>query len=349
MTDYTKRITDLGTTPYTHLSLIDEYRGQWKLVPHLSPQLLERLKRSVLVTSAGASTRIEGSRMSDTEVEKLMQGLRTQKMADRDTQEVRGYYETLRFIFEQYRELPLTENTILHLHTRLLKYSEKDVRHTGHYKTMENRVDARGPAGNIVGVVFETTPAYLTPKAMQELVAWFQSESVGDTHPLLLVTAFIVEFLKIHPFLDGNGRMSRLLTNLLMLRAEYLYVPYVSQEKLIETTKTDYYLALRRSQKSFGTPDESIADWAAYFLSVLREQAELAGKLLVSEDLTTQLSPQQLKVWEYLDTVAQATPGEIAQATAVPRATVSQALTRLLATKQVRRLGSGRTTRYRKV
>jgi Fic family protein len=332
------------------LSRIDELKGQWIGGAQLSPQLLGRLKRSVLVTSTGASTRIEGAKLSDAEVGKLIRGLSGQKLADRDSQEVKGYHDLLLFVFDEYRNVALSENTILELHTRLLKYSDKDVRHRGAYKTLENNVEMRDADGKLLSVLFETSPAYLTPKHMQELVAWTKTAFSDDTHHPLLVTAnFIVEFLKIHPFLDGNGRLSRVLTNLLLLQHGFAYVPYVSLEKLIEDNKSDYYIALRSSQKTFGTKQETIESWTIFLLDVCTAQAEQAIALLSGENLERTLSPNQLLVWQYVQSVDEATVRETGETTGVARPTVKQAFDRLLELKLVERVGLGRSTRYRKL
>lgn len=345
-----KRITGLPASTYLLVARIDELKGRWTQGANLSPQILGRLQHSTLVTSSGASTRIEGAKLSDEEVEGLMRGLTMRKMAERDAQEVRGYYELLQTVFENYENIPLSESSILHLHAQLLRYSSKDERHKGRYKNLENRVEMKDRSGNVRGVIFDTTPAYLTPKFSQELTQWAQTAiQAKENHPLVVISVFIVSFLQIHPFLDGNGRLSRLLTNLLLLKAGYSYVPYVSHEKLIEDSKAEYYIALRRSQVTFGTKSESITDWTEYFLGVLLEQAKRAAQLLSGEEMENLLSPQQLKVWNYLGTVREATPGAIAKATGVARPTVSQALNRLMNIKKVKRLGGGSTTRYKKL
>jgi len=350
MNDLDKRIASLPLSTYLLVSQIDELKGRWIGGANLSPQILSRLQRSVLVTSTGASTRIEGSNYSDEEVERLMRGLSIQKLKDRDAQEVRGYYEVLQTIFDDYSDIPFSESTILHLHNQLLKYSDKDERHKGRYKNIENKVTMKDRSGKELGVLFGTTPAYLTPKATQELVTWTSDAlQANESHPLIIIASFVVEFLKIHPFLDGNGRLSRVLTNLLLLQAGYAYVPYVSPEKLIEDSRVDYYVALRKSQITFGTNSESITAWTEYFLGVVLDQAKQAIALLSAEDIEKLLSPQQLKVWSYLGDVQEATPGLIAEATGVARPTVSQALSRLVEMKRAERIGMGRTTRYRKL
>ncbi len=349
MQSFDDRIEKMLPTTAVALSRIDSLKGQWIGGARLSPQVLGRLKRSVLVTSTGASTRIEGSKLSDAEVEQLMRGLSMRKLVDRDAQEVRGYYETLVTIFDSWQNIELTENNVKHLHAQLLKYSVKDERQRGEYKKFDNNVVATDPSGQVISTIFETTAPYLTPKEMAELLAWTnQALDEARFHPLLVVANFVVEFLKIHPFLDGNGRMSRLLTNLLMLKAGYAYMPYVSHEKLVEDNKTEYYIALRRSQRSFKTADETVEAWTAFFLDVTESQATQAIALISGEAIEKLLSPKQLLVWQYTQTVDEATIQNITETTGVARPTVRQAVERLLALKRIERLGQGRASRYRK-
>src|SRR3989339_1318626 len=345
-----KRIAHVSQHIWSLINQIDHLKGQWIGGAKLNPQALGRLKRSVLVTSTGASTRIEGSRLSDEDVEKFVRGLSLQKFTDRDKQEVHGYFELLENVFHSWKHIPFTENTIKHLHNELLKYAEKDERHRGEYKKNENSVEMFDEFGKSVGIIFETTPAYLTPKQTQELVEWTAKVlDQKEYHPLFIIGNFLVEFLAIHPFQDGNGRLSRILTNLLLLKAGYEYVPYVSHEKLVEDNKADYYIALRKAQAMLGTERGNIVPWLEFFLNVLLEQARQAIELLSHENIEKILSPKQLAVWRYIETVDEATPGEIAKAAEVARPTVSQALDALLRLKKIERLGQGRTTRYRKI
>lgn len=344
------RLQTIPAEIWSKIIQIDNLKGQWIAGAKLSPQVLGRLKRSVLITSTGASTRIEGARLSDEDVEKLMRGISMQKFADRDKQEVRGYYELLDNVFNSWKSLKLSESSIKHFHKELLKYVEKDKRHRGDYKKTENKVEMIDAEGKSVGVLFDTTPAYLTQKEMQELVEWTQKAlEEKKYHPLLVLANFLVEFLAIHPFQDGNGRLSRILTNLLLLKEGYLYMPYVSHEKLVEDNKPDYYMALRKSQKTFKTDQEDISSWLDFFFSVILTQSKMAVELLSRENIEKLLSPKQLAIWNYLLTVSEATPGEIAKETKVARPTVNQALNKLLRLKKIERIGLGRSTRYRKV
>jgi len=347
---FEKRLKQIQSEIWVKIARIDELKGRWNAGVKLSPQLLGRLKRSVLVTSSGASTRIEGARLSDDEVEKLMVGIDIQKFADRDSQEVRGYFELLQNVFDSWQSIKFGESTIRHFHQELLKYVEKDDLHRGEYKKSENRVEMIDSQGKKVGVLFDTAPAYLTPKLMQELVEWTQ-EALGQEkyHPLLLVGNFLVEFLNIHPFTDGNGRLSRILTNLLMLQSGYAYMPYVSHEKLVENKKPAYYIALRKSQKTFNMKIEDLVPWLSFFFDTILEQSQIAIDLMSVERIDNILSSKQLAVWNYLDGVFEVSPGEIAIKTQVSRPTVNQVLTKLLGLKWIERLGQGRGTRYRKV
>jgi Fic family protein len=350
MLSFDNRLDSIPDSLWRMITHIDEIKGQWSYGASLGTQALGRLKRSVLVTSTGASTRIEGARLSDEDVEGLMRGLSLQKLADRDTQEVRGYYEALRLVFDSWDNLELSENHIKQLHSLLLQYADKDQRHRGHYKTMDNKVEMRNEHGQAVGVVFDTTSPYLTPKKMQELVDWTNDALKSSSrHPLLVIGNFIVELLRVHPFLDGNGRLSRILTNLLMLRAGYSYVPFVSHERLVESSKVEYYLALRRSQKTFDSSRETIQPWLDFFIRACDAQAEQAMALLSADAIERLLSPSQLLVWNYLGAGDEAAPGKIASATGVPRSTVAQALDKLLELGKIERLGLGRATRYRRV
>ncbi|NGX35414.1 MAG: Adenosine monophosphate-protein transferase SoFic [Candidatus Anoxychlamydiales bacterium] len=347
---FEQRLNSLSSELWIKIAQIDELKGQWIAGIHLSTQVLGRLKRSILITSTGASTRIEGARLSDEDIEKLMRGLDIQKFTDRDKQEVKGYFELLENVFNAWKTIKLSESIIKHFHKELLKYVQKDKVHRGEYKKNENKVHMIDKEGQSIGVLFDTTQAFLTPKEMQELVKWAQSALLEKkNHPLLIIANFIVEFLQIHPFQDGNGRLSRILTNLLLLKTGYLYMPYVSHEKLIEDNKPDYYMALRKSQKTLKTSHETITPWLDFFLEILLQQSKIAIELLSQENIEKILSVKQLAVWQYIQTVNEATPKEIMQKTKIVRPTVNQILDKLIRLKKIERLGLGRSTRYRKL
>jgi len=352
-----KRLEQIPAEIWSKIVKIDELKGQWIAGAQLSPQVLGRLKRSVLITSTGASTRIEGAKLSDEDVEKLMRGIDIQKFTNRDKQEVKGYYELLENIFDSWKNLRFNESTIKHFHKELLKYVKKDEEHRGDYKKMENQIQMINAAGESVGILFDTTRAYLTPKEMQELVEWTGRALIEKKyHPLLIVSNFLVEFLQIHPFSDGNGRLSRVLTNLLLLKEGYLYMPYISHEKLVEDNKPEYYLALRKCQKTFLSAKapkmagrEDINPWLDFFLTIFMKQSEMAINLLSKENIERLLTQKQLAVWEYLQKTGQSTPREISKNTKVAYPTVRQAIDKLMRLKKVERVGQGRSTSYRKL
>ena len=269
---FNNRLENIPDNIWSIITQIDQLQGQWIAGAKLSPQVLGRLKKSVLITSTGASTRIEGAKLSDEDIEKMMRGISMQKFTDRDKQEVKGYYELLENVFNSWKTLSFNENSIKHFHSELLKYADKDQKHKGDYKKQENKVHMVNEAGESVGILFDTTAAYLTPKEMQELIEWTNNALIEKKyHPLLIVANFVVEFLRIHPFQDGNGRVSRVLTNLLLLKEGYEYMPYVSHEKLVEDNKPEYYIALRKSQKTMGSKKENITPWLEFFFTVRRE------------------------------------------------------------------------------
>jgi Fic family protein len=359
LTRFDKRLEVIPASILTLIAAIDELKGRWVAGVNLHPQILGRLKQSVLITSTGASTRIEGAKLTDEEVKNLMKGISLQKFKDRDVQEVKGYYELLKNVFDSWQSIKLNEGTIKHFHQEILKYVEKDTFHRGQYKVTENKVQMIDAKGNIVGTIFDTTPVYLTPIEMQELVEWtIEALKNKRYHPLLVIGNFVVEFLKIHPFHDGNGRLSRILTNLLMLQAGYLYISYVSHEKLIEERKRQYYVTLRKTQltlrlakarsgQAFKSEKQDLIPWLTFFLNIILDQSKQAVDLLNTDMVEKTLSEKQLAVLEYLEKVKEATPGDITKNTKVARPTVNQVLEKLINLKKIERIGMGRSTRYR--
>jgi Fic family protein len=251
---------------------IDELKGAWRALGTLAPERLSALRRVATIESIGSSTRIEGSRLSDREVERLLANLEIRSFDTRDEQEVAGYAEVMETVFAAWPDITLTENHIKQLHRDLLRYSDKDERHRGAYKTASNSVAAFDADGNQVGVVFETASPFETPRLMGELLTWFDQARQGELHPLIAIGIFVVVFLAIHPFQDGNGRLSRVLTTLLLLRAGYAYVPYSSLESVIEQSKEAYYLALRKTQGTIRSDTPDWTPWLTFFLRALQRQ-----------------------------------------------------------------------------
>jgi len=347
---FNNRIQNLPKDIYKIIDEIDLLKSKWVSGAKLDPQVLGKLKKSVLVTSTGASTRIEGSELSDKDVERVMRGLSIQKFKNRDKQEVQGYFKILTNVFEAFKSIPFSESTVKFFHRELLKYAEKDTVHRGNYKSTDNKVTMVNSAGEPTQVLFDTTSSWLTPKEMQELVEWTQNAFLEKKfHPLVIIGNFIVEFLLIHPFTDGNGRLSRILSNLLLLQHGYEYMPYISQEKLVEDNKPEYYVALRQSQKTFRTDTENIVPWLSFFFKIILEQSKRAIQLLSKEEVGKLLSSQQQIVWNFILKVgAEITPLQIFKDTNIPRPTINQALVKLLRLKWIERIGLGRATRYKK-
>jgi Fic family protein len=222
---------------------LDEFKGAWRALGTLAPERLSALRRVATIESIGSSTRIEGSKLSDQEVGKLLGNIEIRQLDSRDEQEVAGYAAVMETVFAHADSIDLTENHIRQLHRDLLIYSSKDERHRGRYKTLPNSVSAFDVEGKKIGIVFETATPFDTPRLMTELVEWARATLDGKRlHPLLVIAIFTVVFLEIHPFQDGNGRLSRVLTTLLLLRSGYTYVPYSSLESVIEQSKEGYYL-----------------------------------------------------------------------------------------------------------
>lgn len=329
---------------------IDEFKGLWHGSLRLSPQILGRLKQWVIITSTGASTRIEGSHMTDEEIARFLRGLKAKVPKSRDEQEVAGYADLLGRIFDNWRTLKLSENLILQFHSILLNFSEKDQRHKGAYKSAPNTVVMKNAKGEQI-VLFDPTAPYLVKPEMEAALAWAtQQFEIGDIHPLLVIANFIFEFLAVHPFKDGNGRLSRALTNLLLLKTGYGYTPYVSLDEIIEETKTDYYLALRATQKNHKTDHQDIAPWLDYFLSALLEQTVRARKIMEEDQPEKLLSEKQLEIYHLFDTDKTLGVADIDTLLTgrIPQSTIKQALSRLVKLKLLERIGQARSSRYRK-
>src|SRR3989339_1209508 len=333
---------------YSFIAKIDAIKGQWKTTNTLSPQMISRLKTSVLITSTGASTRIEGSKLSDIQIQDLLSKIKVKTLKTRDEQEVAGYLELLKNVFDSWKKLLFSENLILSFHKELLKYSAKDERHKGHYKFDLNRVEARNAQGELIGIVFDPTPPYLVKKEMQELADWTQHQfTTQHTHPLLVMANFIFEFLAIRPFTDGNGRTSRILTNFLLLKSGYEYTPYISHEKIIEDNKAEYYVALNKTQTTWKKKKEDISAWVLFLLECILKQSELALKLIIQESVEDFLSIKQLQVWEFALSHETFKRSEVIEGTKLKARTVEQAIKKLLNMNKIKKFGQGKATRYK--
>lgn len=332
----------------TIIADIDEFKGAWRALGVLAPDRLSVLRRVATIESIGSSTRIEGSKLTDKEVEILLSNLEIKAFESRDEQEVAGYARVMETVFNHWEDISFTENHIKQLHRDLLQFSDKDLRHRGQYKVLSNNVEAFDENGNSIGIVFETATPFETPQRMTELMNWLnQTLDEKFFHPLLTIAIFVVTFLAIHPFQDGNGRLSRVLTTLALLRAGYLYVPYYSLESIIEQNKESYYLALRRTQATIQTNDPDWQPWVEYFLKTLQQQkSKLQTKVEREKILIGKLPEVSLKILEIAKQHGRVTVSEAVNVTKISRNTIKDHLKVLVEQNYLTRHGAGRGTWY---
>ena len=330
------------------IARIDEFKGAWRALGTLAPDRLSALRRVATIESIGSSTRIEGSKLTDREVEKLLSNLAIQSFETRDEQEVAGYAELMDLVFNSWQDIPFNENHIKQLHQNLLRHSAKDARHRGHYKTNSNSVAAFDENGVQIGIVFETASPFDTQRLMVELVNWVNDErNKAVLHPLLIIAIFVVVFLEIHPFQDGNGRLSRVLTTLFLIQAGYAYVPYSSLESVIELNKEAYYLALRQTQGSIRTDAPNWQPWLVFFLRSLAEQVRRLEKKVERERIVLAALPElSLQIVEFAREHGRVTIGDAIKLTGVSRNTLKQHFRNLVERGHLNQHGSGRGVWY---
>lgn len=330
------------------IARIDEFKGAWRALGKLAPDRLSALRRVATIESIGSSTRIEGSRLSDREVAELLSNLTIKTFETRDEQEVAGYAELMDLVFGSWQDIPFNENHIKQLHQILLRHSEKDTRHRGQYKTHPNSVAAFDEQGQQIGIVFETASPFDTPGLMAELVDWVNDErGKAQLHPLLIIGIFVVVFLEIHPFQDGNGRLSRVLTNLLLLQAGYAYVPYSSLESVIETNKEAYYLALRQTQGTIRTDAADWQPWLVFFLRSLAEQVRRLEKKIEREKIAKGSLPElSLQIVGFAREHGRITISEAVRLTGVSRNTLKLHFRNLAGQGHLTQHGRGRGVWY---
>jgi len=346
----TFRIDTLIITPeiLALIAEIDEFKGAWRALGTLAPERLSALRRVATIESIGSSTRIEGAKLSDSDVERLLSNLDIRSFETRDEQEVAGYAEVMETVFAHAAMITITENHIRQLHRDLLAHSAKDERHRGAYKTAPNHVSAFDADGTEIGIVFETASPFETPRRMAELVEWTNTAlDEGTLHPLLVVATFTVVFLEIHPFQDGNGRLSRVLTTLLLLRAGYAYVPYSSLESIIEQSKESYYMALRRTQGTIRTDAPDWQPWMVFFLKALQQQKRRLEHKIERERILIDTLPElSLQILDLAKAHGRLTVREIVTLTSANRNTVKKHLKDLVATSRLTQHGTGKGTWY---
>ncbi len=324
------------------ISEIDRFDANWTAIERKEGQSLKELKNIATIRSVGASNRIEGNKMSDKEVDMLLQQLDITNLADRDAQEVAGYFEAMDLITESYENISITESHIKSLHNRLMKFSDKDQWHKGSYKTHNNAVEASFIDGTRQ-VIFRTTEAgFATEDAMRQLVDWYKTEK--EVHTLIKTASFVYDFLSIHPFQDGNGRLSRLIATLLLLKTGYKWIQYVSFEHEIESRKSAYYQTLRSCQAQ--RPNENITAWIMFFLNCLKNiQLQLMAKLKKSGQ-EAQLSVKEKSIFLIIQDRPNIQSGEIADKLSIPAPTVKRLLAGLFNKGMIEKQGNGRSVSY---
>ena len=330
------------------LSEVDEFKGAWRALGTLAPERLKALRHVATIESIGSSTRIEGSKLTDREVEKLLSRLAIKKFDSRDEQEVAGYAETMETIFHAFADIHMTKNHLKQLHRDLLRHSQKDQRHRGEYKKLPNNVVAFDAKGKMVGVVFETASPFDTPRRMTELIEWLRdTREFGRLHPLLIVAVFTVTFLEIHPFQDGNGRLSRILTTLLLLQAGYAYVPYSSLESVIELSKEGYYLALRQTQQSLRSETPNWQPWLLFFMRALQQQKRgLSAKVEREKGTLATLPELAVRILDYVRDHGRVTTRDMVRESGASPNTLKTTFSNLVKRGLLVRHGGGRSIWY---
>jgi Fic family protein len=324
------------------ISQIDRFDASWTTIEKKEGQSLKQLKSIATVRSVGASTRIEGSKMSDEEVTVLLKEIDISKLEDRDSQEVVGYFNAFDIISESYNDIEISENSLKNLHNILMKHNKKDEWHKGKYKQHSNAVEANYPDGT-KQIVFQTTEAgFATENAMLNLVNWYNNDLT--THPLVKCSLFTYEFLSIHPFQDGNGRLSRLISSLLLLKNGYNWIQYVSFEHEIENRKPEYYRVLMSCQSQ--RPNENVSDWGNFFFDALKNIQEQLMQKLEQNGIEIQLSPREKSILTFIGNNVGCKSGEIAKKLGIPSPTIKRLLPDLIEKNLIQKHGIGPGTNY---
>jgi Fic family protein len=330
------------------ISEIDEFKGKWQAINTLSPDRLKMLKKSATIESIASSTRIEGVQLTDAQVETLLSKVRKKSFKSRDEEEVIGYSDATDFILESFEDLKITENHIKQLHAILLKHSSKDIRHRGEYKKLDNHVVAIDAKGKEIGVIFKTATPFKTPMKMADLIEWTNKAfELKEIHPLIIAGIFIVVFLAIHPFQDGNGRISRILTNLLLLKLGYSYIQYSSLESIIEDNKDAYYKNLRDCQITLEAKKIKFENWILFFLKSLKKQKDnLEKKVKAEKILQENFGELHLEILKVLKNHNRLAVSEIQRLSGANRNTLKVKLRELVEMKKIKTFGKGRGVTY---
>jgi len=333
----------------TAIAEIDECKGWFEGRGLPDAAILQRLTQRVVKVSAAASLRIGGRDGPQADVGPRWRGNSGRGRPDpHDAGHVAGYAELLQAVFDEYRRMQLGEDLILQFHARVLRYSHTDQRRRGKYKTVPD--SSRSYLHRkMEPVALRAADPDLAPRAMAAATTWTVSRlASSEFHPLLVIAGFILEFLAIRPFARGNGRVSRVLTNLLLLQRGYAHVQYASLDNIIAERWTEYYLGLRRSQANTSLPRPDITPWLGAFLETLQIQSRQLKSLLAGHADTRLLSANQLRVLHLLERSGEVTNRFLQDELGLPKDTAKQVLNRLVALNLVQRRGAGRAVTYRK-
>lgn len=324
------------------LAAVHEHKGREQLHLSIKPDILDAMAEVAVIQSTGASNSLEGIRTTDRRLKDIM----TQKtdLKSRDEEEIAGYRDVLATVHESYAFIDVTPNIILQLHRNLYRYTASTM--GGHFKIGDNEIRGIRPDGSEY-VRFKPVPAVATPDAMKQLCDAFNSAVVSESiDPLIASLLFVFDFTCVHPFNDGNGRMSRLLILLLLYKAGYMVGKYVSIEKEIERTKGDYYEALAASSDGWDTGENDPGPFIRYMLGTLlacyrdfeeRVSAVSQAKLSKTERVETYLSKS----------IGPVKKAEIAAALPdVSTTTIERTLAALLEGGKIEKIGAGRGTAY---
>ncbi len=342
--DYTKKWEKLLTPEIVrYLTTIHEYKGEQRLIAERHADVLEDLVEIAKIQSTESSNKIEGIYTSDDRLKKIV--LDKTMPRTRNEREIAGYRDVLNTIHDSYAHIPIRETFILQLHRDLYKFENSA--NGGKFKTVDNFIEEEDASGNKF-VRFKPLAAWETPEAIVNLCAAYQEAiNRGDADPLLIIAMFIVDFLCVHPFDDGNGRMSRLLTLLLLYQNDYFVGKYISLEKLIERTKDNYYGALQDSSQKWMDGENDYAPFVKYLLAIITAAyREFFDRTQVVEEKKIS-KPDRIEelIKNHLGTM---TKKEIAEmASGISLTTVQRTLTDLVKEEKIIKIGNGRYTKYK--
>jgi Fic family protein len=342
----------LTSEQLSYITKVERFQGAFEATKFQRPALIDGLKKTTIITSSGSSTRIEGAILTDAQVEELMEkGCQITRVSSRSEREVAGHIKALTYIYDNYEKLPITEKNIRELHDLLTSELTEDQlpkKQRGAYKDVTNDVIEKNLMTGETKIWFQTTPpGPETATAMEELISSYnQILENEECHPITMITGFIIHFLAIHPFRDGNGRLSRLLTSLLLLRHGYKWSQYVSHEKIIEDNKEGYYIALRDTQSSFKSDKPNYDKWADFFLKIVTAQTEILQSKIIQESPISIMNENEKLIYKIIETNGKCKIAFLLEQTDMTRPGLKSLLKRLVENGVLKKEGQGKGTYY---